>query len=90
MTGSMTGMIEGSGSREELDRRTECFNQARRIRAYLPVLKARAEALERELAELYELIADEEITASGLEWEGSHTTYEVKVRREKRKAKAAA
>lgn len=46
-------------SREEKARRNAALEQAWRIRAYLPKLRAREEALEHELGELKVLIRDE-------------------------------
>ncbi len=44
---------------EEKARRDRCLEQAWRVRAYLPTLRAREQALELELKELKKLIADE-------------------------------
>ena len=46
-------------SREEKARRNAALEQAWRIRAYLPKLRAREEALEHELGEIKALIRDE-------------------------------
>jgi hypothetical protein len=46
-------------SPEEKARRNAALEQAWRIRAYLPKLRAREEALELELAEIKKLIKDE-------------------------------
>ncbi len=46
-------------SREERARRNAALEQAWRIRAYLPKLRAREETLELELKEIKTLIADE-------------------------------
>ena len=44
---------------QERERRYACLAQAGRIRGYLPTLRAREEALVRELAEVQDLIRDE-------------------------------
>lgn len=46
-------------SRVEKARRNACKDQAGRIRAYMPKLRAQEEALETELGEVRKLIADE-------------------------------
>lgn len=46
-------------TREEKARRNAALEQAGRIRAYLPKLRAREEALEHELNEIKKLIKDE-------------------------------
>lgn len=59
MTGKPRPRETPEVSPEEKARRNAALEQAGRIRAYLPKLRAREEALRHELAELTTLIADE-------------------------------
>jgi len=70
---------------EEKARRNACIEQAWRIRAYLPRLRAREETLEQELKEIKTLIADELRAFDGLVFE-SDSTLEQIARREVERA----
>ncbi len=55
----MTGKANPRTVPEEKERRNRAVEQAGRIRAYLPKLRAREEALRQKMTELTTLIADE-------------------------------
>lgn len=59
MSGKTSAGTVADLSREEKARRNAALEQAGRIRAYLPKLRAREEALEHELNEIKKLIKDE-------------------------------
>jgi len=72
-------------TREEKARRNAALEQAGRIRAYLPKLRAREEALRHELTELTTLIADELRAFEDLTFEFDSTPEQV-ARRDRERA----
>jgi hypothetical protein len=72
-------------TREEKRRRNAALEQAGRIRAYLPKLRAREEALRHELTELTTLIADELRAFEDLTFEFDSTPEQV-ARRDRERA----
>lgn len=73
-------------TREEKARRNRCLEEAWRIRAYIPKLRAREEALEHELKELKSLIADELRAFDDLVFEFDSTPEQISRRDEEREA----
>ena len=71
---------------EEKARRDAAIEQAWRIRAYLPKLRAREEALEQELKELKSLIADELRAFDDLVFESDSTLGQIERRDRERAA----
>lgn len=71
---------------EEKARRNAALEQAWRIRAYLPKLRAREEALEQELKEIKTLIADELRAFDDLVFESDSMPEQIARRDRKRAA----
>ncbi len=70
----------------EKARRNACRDQAGRIRAYLPTLRAQEEDLEQQLGAVRRLIADELRAYDMLLWEATATAEQIKARDEERAA----
>jgi hypothetical protein len=72
-------------SPEEKARRNAALEQAWRVRAYLPKLRAREEALEHELREIKALVRDEQRAFDDLAWEFDSTPAQI-ARRDRERA----
>ena len=64
----------------EVSRRASVLSQARRIRDYLPKLKEQRDEAAQPLADLEELIRDEEAALVDLQFEVEHSAVEVQRR----------